>query len=82
MSCKKGVLKIKTLQDSLKNIRDAVFNLIKIRAKGQQLYWKETSADAHSLECWQTATSEISFKNQNATPDKFSEAAGRRNASK
>ena len=38
VSCKIGVLKIKTLQDSLKNIRDAVFNLIKIRAKGQQLY--------------------------------------------
>ena len=82
VSCKKGILKIKTLQDSLKNIRDVVFNLTKIQAKGQQLYWKETSTYALSLECWQTATSQISSKNQNATPVKFSGAAGRRNFSK
>ena len=38
VSCKKGVLKIKILQNSLKNIRGAVFDLIKFYAKGLQLY--------------------------------------------
>ena len=36
--CKKGVPKIKIFQDSLKGIRDAVFNLIKFQAKGLPLY--------------------------------------------
>ena len=34
----KGVLKIKILQISLKNTRDAIFNLIKFQAKGLQPY--------------------------------------------
>ena len=34
----------KILQNLLKNIRDAVFNLIQIQAQGLQLYWKETLA--------------------------------------
>ena len=34
VSCKNGVLKTKFLQNSLKNICDAVFNLIKFQAKG------------------------------------------------
>ena len=38
VSCKKGVLKIEYLQNLLKNIRGAVFNLIKFYAKGLQLY--------------------------------------------
>ena len=42
--CKTGVPKIKIFQDSLKGIRDAVFNLIKFQAKGPRLYWKETLA--------------------------------------
>ena len=33
-----GALKIKVLQASLKNILDAVFNLIKFQVKGLQLY--------------------------------------------
>ena len=36
------------LQNWLKNIRDAVFNLIKFQAEGLQLYWKETPAYAIS----------------------------------
>ena len=36
--CKTGVPKIKIFQDSLKGIRDAVFNLIKFQAKGPRLY--------------------------------------------
>ena len=32
VSCKKGVLKVKILQNSFKNIRDAVFHLIKFQA--------------------------------------------------
>ena len=32
------------MQNSLKNIHDAVFNLIKLQAKGLQLYWKYTPA--------------------------------------
>ena len=43
-SCKKSVLKINILQNSLKNISDAVFSLIKFQAKGRRLYWKETPA--------------------------------------
>ena len=38
VSCEKGVLKIKILQNSLKTFRDAVFKLIKFQAKGLQLY--------------------------------------------
>ena len=38
VSRKKGVPKIKIFQDSLKGIRDAVFNLIKFQARGLQLY--------------------------------------------
>ena len=34
----KGVLKIKTLQISLKNIREAVFKLTKFQAESVQLY--------------------------------------------
>ena len=37
-SRKKCVLKINILQDSLKNIDDAFFNLRKFQAKGLQLY--------------------------------------------
>ena len=33
---------LKILQNSLKNIRDAVFHVIKFQAKGLQLYWKKT----------------------------------------
>ena len=35
---------LKILQNSLKNICDAVFNLIKFHTKCLQLYWKETPA--------------------------------------
>ena len=65
VSSKKGVLKIKILQNSSKNIHDAVFKLIKFQAKGQQFYWKETSGCALFVERQQNATSEISSKNQN-----------------
>ena len=30
------------MKNSLKNICDAVFNLLKFPAEGLQLYWKET----------------------------------------
>ena len=45
-SCKKCILKINSFQNSLKNIHDAVFNLIKFQLYwnfniiGLQLYWK------------------------------------------
>ena len=65
VSSKKGVLKIKILQNSFKNIHDAVFNLIKFQAKGQQFNWKETSGCALIVERQQNASSEISSKNQN-----------------
>ena len=39
-SCEKCVLKSNILQNSPKNIHDAV-NLIKFQAKGLQLHWKE-----------------------------------------
>ena len=42
--CKNCVLKIDISQNSLKNIHDAVFNLIKFQDKDLQLYWKETQA--------------------------------------
>ena len=42
ISCKKGVLKIKNLQNSLKIIRYAVFKSIEFQAKLQRFYWKET----------------------------------------
>ena len=48
--CKKCVLKINILQNSLKNIHDAVFKLIKFQAKGLQLYWKESPAYLLSYE--------------------------------
>ena len=41
-SCKKDALKRKIMKNSLKNICDAVFNLLKFPAEGLQLYWKET----------------------------------------
>ena len=44
VSCKKVVLKIKILQNSLKNIRDAVFNLMKFQAKDLKIFRKETPA--------------------------------------
>ena len=44
VSCEKRVLKTKILLNTLKNIHDADFNLIKLQAKGLQLYWKETPA--------------------------------------
>ena len=74
VSSKKEVLKIKILQNSLKDIRDAVFKLIKFQAKDQQVYWKETTGCALFVECRQNATSEISSK---VAAGKFSEAAGR-----
>ena len=49
VSSKKGVLKIKILQNSSKNICDAVFNLIKFQAKDKQLYSKETSGYKYFL---------------------------------
>ena len=67
VSSKKGVLKIKILQNSLKNIHDAVFNLIKFQVKDQQLYWNETSGCSIFVECWQDATSKVSSKNQNSS---------------
>ena len=74
VSCKKGDLKIKILQNSLKNIRDAVFDLIKFQAKGLQLYVKELSLEfrryfknTYFEERQQAATSEISYKNQNSS---------------
>ena len=42
--CPVKKVSLKRLQNSLKNIRDAVFNLIKFHANGLQLYWKETPA--------------------------------------
>ena len=42
LSCKKNFLKIKLLQNSLKIIRDVVFNLKTFQSKGLRLYWKET----------------------------------------
>ena len=65
VSSKKDVLKIKILQNSLKNIYDAVFNLIKFQAKGQQFNWKETSGCARIVERQQNASLEISSKIQN-----------------
>ena len=41
-SRKKFVLKLNILQNSLKNIHEAVLNLIKFLAKCQKLYQKET----------------------------------------
>ena len=38
VSCEKRVLKTKILLNTLKNIHDADFNLIKLQAKGLQLY--------------------------------------------
>ena len=70
MSFKKGVLKIKNLQNSLKNIRDRVFNLTKF----QRIYLKETSRCALFVEQPQNATPKISSK--------FSEAAACRYFSK
>ena len=48
VSYKKNFLKLKLLQNSLKNIRDVFFNLKKFQAKGLQLYWKETRVYALS----------------------------------
>ena len=63
----KNFLKIKILQNSLKNICDAVFNLIKFQAKDHQLYRKETLGSVLYVEHWQNGTSEISSKNQNSS---------------
>ena len=60
-------IRIKILRNSLKNIRDAVFNLITLQTKGLQLYWKGTMAYALFVERRQTATSETSSKNQNSS---------------
>ena len=57
VSCKKGVIKIKILQNFLKNIRCSVFDLIKSQAKGLQIYWKKTPAYLRFVERRQTATS-------------------------
>ena len=38
VSSKKGTLKTKVLPNSLKNIRNTVFNLTKFKAKDQQFY--------------------------------------------
>ena len=48
VSYKKNFLKLKLLQNSLKNIRDVFFNLKKFQAKGLQLYRKETRVYALS----------------------------------
>ena len=63
----------------MKNIRDVVFHLIKLRTKGLKNYWKETPAYAFSKEFH-----EISWKKKKyllkitiAAPDKSSEAAVR-----
>ena len=48
VSYKKKFLKLKLLQNSLKNIRDVFFNLKKFQAKGLQLYRKETRVYALS----------------------------------
>ena len=66
VSSKKGVFKIKILQNSLKNIRDAAFKLIKFQVKDQQVYWKETTGCALFVEHQQNANSEISSKNQSS----------------
>ena len=63
VSCKKGILKRKILQNLLKHIRDAIFNLIKFQTKGLQLYWKETPAYALFVERRKAATSAISSEN-------------------
>ena len=75
-------IKIKILQNSLKNIRDTGFNLFTFQTNCLQLYWKGTPTYALFVERRQTSTSEISSKNQIAVPDKFSEAAIRRYFSK
>ena len=64
---KKGVLKIKILQNSSKNICDAVFKLIKFQVKDQQLCWKQTLGCVLFVECRQNATSEIFSKNQSSS---------------
>ena len=62
-SCKKCAPKINIQQNLLKNIHKAVFNLIKVQAKGLQLIEKRF----YFVERRQTATSEISSKNQNSS---------------
>ena len=86
-SCKKCVLKINILQDSLKNIHDEFSNLIKFQAKGLQLYWKETPAYMCSPKNFPVLGIPILqnterllllkylLKIKIAAPDKFSEAA-------
>ena len=71
VSCKKGVLKMIILQNSLKNNLYAVFNLIKFQAKVFQLYWEETPAYALFVEHRQKYLLKIEI----AAPDKFTEAA-------
>ena len=71
VSCKKGVLKMIILQNSLKNNLYAVFNLIKFQAKVFQLYWEETPAYALFVE----RRKKYLLKFEIAAPDKFTEAA-------
>ena len=55
------------LQNSLKNIRDAVFNLMTFQTKGLQLHRKVIPAYAIFIERRQTTTSETCSKNQNSS---------------
>ena len=57
-------IRIKILQNSLKNIRDAVFNVITFQTKGLQLYWKGIPAYALFVEHRQAATFKRSSENQ------------------
>ena len=61
VSRKKGVLKVKILQNSLKNIRDAFFNLINFRLKVRN-FIEETLTYAPFVE--RRNFFEISAKNQ------------------
>ena len=60
-------IRTKILQNSLKNICNAVFHLMTLQTKGLQLYSKGTSAYAPFSEHSQTASSEIFSKNQNSS---------------
>ena len=53
------------MQNSLKNIRDAVFNLTTFQTKDLELQFKGTPAYTRFVERRQTATSETFSKKQN-----------------
>ena len=94
VSCKKDVLHIKILENSLKKVRDAVFNLINFRLKVynfiekglQHMCFPKNSADVLRTPILQNAARRLLLKYllkiKIAAPDKLSEAAVRRYFSK